>query len=195
MKLLFLPGFACGSWVWERARPALERRWDCSFADWPPQAESFDSLDLYADWLSRPGADAVVGHSMGGLLALMLESPAVLVDTFLTPPEPFFRNAFAAGTDEKLKRDAAERLRVCIPRFSLSLRERLRSSDFSNLALSHPAPIAAVYGMRENQDESEVLGKLGWPDRLKAKIPVRLVPEAAHFLMLEQPQAFVEALS
>lgn len=195
MRLLFLPGFACGAWVWERARPALEARWECSFADWPKQTEAFDSLELYADWLGRPDADAVVGHSMGGLLALMTGRPAVLVDTFLLPPGPFFQNQFVPGTPELLRRQAAERLRADIPRFHPDLRERLRSTDCSSLALRRGAPAAALYGMRESRDEAEVLAALGWPEGLKAKVPVKLVPEAAHFLMLEQPDAFVFALA
>jgi pimeloyl-ACP methyl ester carboxylesterase len=204
-RLVFLPGFACRSWIWERVTPVLEKRWDCVIVDWPLElTPGFADLEDFAAWLRTErgptlvSTDAVVGHSMGGLLALMLlgrglAAQAVLVDTQLAPPAPFFRNLLASGTDDVTRRMVGETARELSPYFAAGLRDRLKAGDFLGLA-EKSAPTGAIYGMRESRDQEEVSRQLGWPDWLRAKVLVRFVPASAHFPMLENPAAFVSVL-
>jgi len=205
-RLVFLPGFACRSWIWERVVPALEVRWACELLDWPlDETKGFADLEGFADWIIRShgpalaSADAVVGHSMGGLLALMLcaggrAARAVLVDTQLTPPDPFFRSLLAPGTDEPTRRAVGRMARECSPHFHPSLRGRLKAGDFAGLAKAGPAA-SAVYGMRGCAEPRLVREHLGWPGWLERRVACRFVPASAHFPMLENPPGFLAALT
>jgi pimeloyl-ACP methyl ester carboxylesterase len=151
--------------------PVLEQRWDCVLVDWPLElAPGFADLEDFTAWLrtergqTLASADAVVGHSMGGLLA--------------------------PGTDEVTRRKVGETARELSPYFSAGLRDRLKAGDFLGLA-EKSAPAGAIYGMRESRDREAVSRQLGWPDWLRARVPVRFVPASAHFPMLENPMAFV----
>jgi len=106
-KLLMIHGVGCGGEVWDRMRPMFEGAgFDCEaptlFPDIrtpedPPIRLGTLSLDDYVDAMharvealtegrNRP---AVIGHSMGGLIAQRLaERDAVSAGVFLTPAGP-----------------------------------------------------------------------------------------------------------
>jgi alpha-beta hydrolase superfamily lysophospholipase len=102
MTGLFVPGLCCRSGIWSEAGAHLPGV-DVGALDWP-WPERLRTYDDGAEWLAgeirahRPRF--VVGHSLGGVLALYLRSrrlpppewALVVVDTFLVTPHPFFRN-------------------------------------------------------------------------------------------------------
>ncbi len=204
--MVFLPGFACRSWVWEKCMPLLRGR-EVVLVDWPEdQTPGWRTLQDYADWLASARgpalarASAVVGHSMGGLLALMLSgrgaaprARAVLVDAHLSPAAPFYRTTFAPSTDEAVRRRGIEMVRQALPRYDPLLGQRLKTESFLNLAEDAVGAFGAIYGGRGSGEE-EASANLRWPERLRKKAILRIVPNSAHFPMLETPESFVAAL-
>jgi len=167
----------------------------------------FHRLEDFASWLVTThgqelgSADVVVGHSMGGLLGLMLcaqgaipKAKIVLVDAHLAPIAPFFRTTFAPTTDEAIRSRATMMLHEEIPHYNMALREQLKAGDFLELAGKAAAGFGAIYGLPDSQDTEGAAEKMNWPDWLKSKVILRFVPGCAHFPMLEDPKGFLAIL-
>src|SRR5512138_781800 len=104
MNILFLPGYACTSEIWLPLRAQFGGAHATVAIDWPQDATAgFVSLQDFAGWLDgsvgMQSFGCVVVHSMGGLVALEwlasgkgATQHVVLVESFLLPPPPFFRN-------------------------------------------------------------------------------------------------------
>ncbi len=106
--LLMIHGIGCGGDVWERMKPAFEAAgWTCEaptlfpdrrVANDPPPTLPELGLDDYVTAMSEKAREiagrtgqkpAVIGHSMGGLIAQMLaERGDVSEAVFLTPAQP-----------------------------------------------------------------------------------------------------------
>ena len=207
-KILLLPGYACDSWIWDELAARLRHRLECVPVDWPAeQAGGFHKVEDFAAWLSASRGElleeaaGIVGHSMGGLVALKLGQSklpglryVVLLESFLRPPEPFFQSILSEHASESVRRRIGEMMRRNLPRFSVSLREELKAGDYANLAEGPRKNFFAVYGTRTASNPAEVAQRLGWPDRLYHKAALRFIHGCAHFPMLEDPDATAAAL-
>ncbi len=200
---IFVPGLCCRSEIWEGAAAGLPGV-DVVALDWP-WPERLRSYDDAADWLAHEIAQRrpryVVGHSFGGIVALHLASrtaapPAwqlVIVESFLVTPHPFFRNHVWRPTDAVRERVAAM-LAEERPRFPV-LREVASADDppgWHERALAVGA--GYVFGGRSGEHAPATLGEMaGVPARTGHA--VRVVDGAAHFPMLEEPEALYGALA
>lgn len=202
MKALFIPGLCCRSEIWERAAACLPGV-DVVALDWP-WPERIRSYDEAADWLGgeirRHDPQLVVGHSFGGVIALHLAARAgsrpdwslVVVDAFLVTPHPFFRNHVWLPAPE-LRERIARMIADERPRFPI-LREVATAEDpagWRERVLSRPARY--LFGGRSGERDAATLGEwAGVP--AAAGHEVRVIPETAHFPMLERPDVFYATL-
>jgi pimeloyl-ACP methyl ester carboxylesterase len=202
MKGIFIPGLFCLSEIWEASSVHLLGV-DAVALDWP-WPERIASYDEGAAWLADKirahEPDFVVGHSLGGVIALHLcgglrRRPAwdlVIVDTFLVTPHPFFRNHVWQPAPALQERVAAM-LAAERPRFPV-LRGVASGEDppgWLERALATHA--AYIFGARSGEHAPASLGELaGVP--ASAGHDVRAVPDTAHFPMLERPEEFYATL-
>lgn len=204
--VLFLPGFACESWIWEEAAARFADRFDCVRVDWPlERTPDFHEIGAFADWLEEAhGGDlaraaALVGHSMGGLVstALCARRPGprlILVESFPHGISPFFKNLSVEDGASATHRRLVDMVLRNGPRYSARLRKDLRLRDYSDLAAAYRGPFAGVYGMRASADAEEVRRALGWTPEVLARAALRFIPRCAHFPMLENPDECLRAL-
>lgn len=200
MRCLFVPGFAVRPAVWEEIDlPGLT----AVCTAWPEQG--ITTLDDAGRWVAaeaeRTGVEAVVGHSLGGIAALhawgrMGRVPVprlVVVDSFLTTPHPMFRNHVWGDRPVLAARVAAmlaeERPRY--PALQALVRDLPLDAEWARAAAATGA--AFIWGGRGSDLAPEGIARLaGLPEG--AVNPVFVVPDASHFLMLEQPSRFRGAL-
>lgn len=190
-QLVFLPGFACRPWIWEAVAEGLNRPFQA--IAWPHG----DTVQHLTEAILPliPSDAIVIGHSMGGLVGLELLNRhliqrLVLVESFITPPPPFFQNLMLP--DHPLLPRVQEMLKEEKSQYPASLSESLKNTDSLGLAMPHTSRLIALYGDRGTGDPQNVCVQLGWPDSLS--IPVRVIPQACHFPMLENPQAVTSVL-
>jgi len=175
----------------------LDAIYDNTWVDWPYEfTAEFHTLEPFAHWLRlaiQPvHYDFVIGHSMGGLVALKLMKrdkglfrQVILVETFLMPPAPFFQNLFlrtTLGQDERLILDMLEREQV---HYSPRLREALQQVDMSLLVSNLSTKIQAFYGDRGCGEPNRVQRELAWPRELQHCVELSVVSNACHFPMIE----------
>ena len=197
---LVLPGYACTSQIWRSIRAELDALYDITWVDWPCELTAeFHSIAAFAHWLRlaiQPAYyDFVIGHSLGGLVALEainrdreLFRQVILVEAFLMSPPPFFRSLFLSptlGQDERLILDMMERERA---HYSPRLRQALRQVDMSRLVASLSTKVQAFYGDRGCGEPHRVERELAWPGELQHRVQVSVVSNAAHFPMIENPR-------
>lgn len=205
-KGLILPGYACTSQIWRSIRMELDALYDITWVDWPLEfIDDFHTVEAFAHWLHSSiqsiKYDFVIGHSMGGLVALDLAKKdkdlfrqVVLVETFLTPPTPFFQNLFLETGQKSDKRLILDMLAQEKAHYSPRLREALQRVDTDLAAINVGTKVQAIYGDRGCEEPNRVEKELGWYPELQQRVAISVVPNAAHFPMIENAEAMLHLL-
>ena len=198
-RILMLPGFACRGWIWDDVRLSLEGDYEIIVVDWPDRLTAgFAILNDFADWLAAEyphelsSCRAMIGHSMGGLISLLMASSGraaaekvILVESYLAAPPPFFRNIVAPSCPEEIWLRLQCMLNEELPHFSEALRAELKTANHEALLRDVGIPVSAVYADRGMADRDRVMENLGWPDWIRTRVPVEVVRNAGHFPMVE----------
>lgn len=195
MRWLLAPGFACTSMLWRHFEEHCPDVEGCPVV-WP---EGLTTVSSAADHLlariEATDPDVVVGHSMGGVLALALavegrhDRPMIIVDAFLNFPPPFFRNfvheneALEAEVKAMLEPEKARRTAL-----QAALQAWEDPPDW--IQACHATGAAFIYGGRGAPDDATVIDHLGWPPGSAAGVPLAVLPRTSHMMMLERPAAF-----
>ena len=203
---ILLPGYACTSEIWQLICADLGAIYNLICVDWPVEATpGFTSLGDFAVWLNDPlwprPCDFIVGHSLGGLVAIQLAASSkvvipeiILVETFLLPPAPFFQSILLDEASSDPKHVLQEMLEREKAFYSARLRETLREIDNNEQVSRLGKTIHALYGDRGSGNSKEVINKLHWSEKLSASVDVSVIQGACHFPMIENPQAIVQVL-
>lgn len=205
IPVLILPGYACTSQIWEPVLPLLSPEIQPTLVDWPINSTpAFNQIADFAGWLADhfpiQSYAAIIGHSLGGLVALQLladhpgfQPTLILVESFPRSPEPFFQNMLMANAGTEIFKTVNLMLQTQGLFYSSDLRMALRDLDLTPQVHRLGGPMFALYGDRGLPDH--VLQALNWPDDLRAKIPVTVIPHSCHFPMLESPKPVADTLN
>lgn len=207
-RVLLLPGYACKSWIWSEVKQGLGTLCQLDTLDWPTDITlGFHNPDAFACWvrdsvLDRKGPyDLIVGHSMGGLVALKAAALApgqvkqvIVIESFLVSPGPFFQNLLLADTPAEIAEKVTEMLKLEQQHYSERLRNQLIELDLTDLVISLDCEVAALYGDRGCRSSEEVLANLQWSADLQAKVSMYIIHDSCHFPMLENPQQVMDVL-
>lgn len=206
MKGLLLYGLKCQPWIWDQMRHDLA---DCDieYVEYPEEVTrtcaSVSDLTAWVgeQYLSRGQAyDFVLGHSMGGLIALQLSAldgayftKTIFVESFLKPSEPFYHNlmmeANMAAMGDKVLAMFSEEDAKYTPELKASLKEDF---DYTG-SLDHIAnEVFGIYGDRGNRDRSLLLRNLDLDDPQLGKLDISFIPDSCHLPMLENPHELAQ---
>jgi pimeloyl-ACP methyl ester carboxylesterase len=202
VSLVLVAGAACTPNIWRLAPGPLCRR--SLLLEWPRRSlPDFERIEQVGDWLGselqRRGCEQVVAHSMAGLAALDAVNRGrctihslILVETYFCEPAAMFRQLVHAADGSELEasiRQMLERERSHYhPRLLAWLKAPLW--DRGRLAALPAGRLQLIHGDRGESRRSAVLKALGLTAWKQAESCVHLVPDAAHFPMLEQPGPF-----
>jgi len=208
MKGLFLYGLKCRPWIWDQMRSDLAD-YDIEYVEYPGEVTrrcmSVSDLTAWVDqqYLSRSqDYDFVLGHSMGGLIALQLSAldsacftKTIFVESFLRPSAPFYRNlmmdANMAAMGDRVLAMLSEEDAKYTPALKASLREDF---DYTGSLDRIANEVFGIYGDRGNRDRSLLLRNLDLDDRQLGKLDISFIRDACHLPMLENPHELAQRI-
>ena len=146
--------------------------------------------------------DCVIGHSMGGLVALrlaeILETGAasiILIETNLRPAEPFYRNLLLPQNG-KHKHEVMAMLAAEAPYYPDALKKTYQSGfDFSSYVKETKLPVHALYGDRGQPDYGGKIDDLNLDDETRSNLHFAFIRNACHFPMIENPRETAERIA
>jgi len=207
VKGLFLYGMKCQSWIWDGMKSDLA---DCDieYVEYPEDVTkrcvSVSELSAWVEerYLSNGQAyDFVLGHSMGGLIALQLSAldgarfkKTIFVDYFLNSPEPFYQNLMMEANVATIGNRVFKMLSEEDAKYTAELKTSLKE-DSDDTGLERIAnQVFGIYGDRGNRDRSVLLRNLNLDDQQLGKLDISFIPDSCHLPMLENPHKLAQRI-
>ncbi|MBI9051857.1 MAG: alpha/beta hydrolase [Anaerolineaceae bacterium] len=208
MKALFLYGMKCQPWIWDGVLN-LSEGIQIEVVEYPRETtRDANSSEDIAKWISQKYLkpdnfyDVLVGHSMGGVLALQIAnqhmhqiSKVILVETFVVPSGDFYHNLLFDAAEGSLQQRIEDMLAVEGEYYSETLHKELRTKNYLDLAMSLIDRTAFIYGDRGRRNQRKNIDDLYLPSAISQTTPIKFVGKACHFPMLENELEFKSELS
>lgn len=218
MKLLFIHGAGGTKSKWRKVADQLQDL-SCEFIDLPGHGESeyniISSIQDVAGFISSSIHEEtiVIGHSMGGLIAIELAARnnkvkgIVLAASFYELPvhssilerletgefpNSLFYASYSKEADKDLLEEEQRQLKMVPTEIALAdfkaCNEYTEGKDqFAQLCI----PTMAVIGNEDRLLPSQAIEKL---QKVKVDVDIQELAGAGHYVMLEKPAAFVSAI-
>lgn len=209
MRGLFLCGYGCKPWIWDKIRDnwSYDEK-NIKFIEWPISlTNEFNSLTDFSKWVKDNFInedeyyDFIVGHSMGGLVALQLSTMnnvkvehVVLIESYITSPGEFFQNILMENTNKVIKEKVLNMLQQESQYYSLELRNQLRKLDLTQLVNKTNFIIHCIYGDRGFNNREKVISELGLSAIIHKHIDIDIIPNSCHFPMIENSEKLISIL-
>lgn len=205
MKLLVLYGVNCTKEIWNQLDLYL-KEYEIDYVAYPHdvtlKATKVKDISKWVYTHYSSDYDVVIGHSLGGLIALELAAvykmafkKIIYLDTNLKPAESFYRNLMtpehmAAYGDKILEMFQDER-KYYTPELFKEIQEDF---DYTHYLELLDQKVYAVYGDRNQIEYERKIEDLNLPMSALEKLEIRFVHNACHMIMLENPEGLYAVL-
>lgn len=207
MKCLFLPGSHTTHEIWDQVLPLLPEAITTVSLRYPHElTQAAKNVEDIASWVTEKvknqAVDFMIGHSMGGLVALILAAKQalllkglILVESNLRPAADFYRNLLLPKHRPLLGDALMAMIRSEDPFYSDSLKQVVKQDfDFTPYVSQVNCPIYGIYGDRGFPDHPERIRYLNLDEATVQKIRFRFIRDACHMPMLENPEALARLM-
>lgn len=201
LRGLFLYGAKCDQSIWERMKESLSSL-DIDYISYPHEVlqKARDISDV-AKWVYESYGyrdyDFIVGHSMGGQIALKLVSAyamqptrIILVESNPKPSGSFYRNLM---TEKHMKQYSEPISRMFQNESAFYNRELLSSLqddyDLTPCIRTYHGTIYSVYGDRGQPKYEDRINDLYLPPDIIKMMKIIFIKDAGHLPMIENPSA------
>ncbi|MFQ9923315.1 MAG: alpha/beta fold hydrolase [Beduini sp.] len=200
MRLLFLYGVNCTVKIWKDLNPYFKET-EIDYVEYPHEitltAAKVEDLTrwVYTNYGNNQ-YDAIIGHSLGGIIALQLAAKykmkckqIIYLDTNLKPAEEFYRNVM---TPKHMELYGAEVLQM-FNEERLFYRKELFACiqgdfDYTKELSDITQTVYAIYGDRGVHDYPKRISDLNLPEEALMKLELKFVHDACHMMMIENPE-------
>ncbi len=182
---------------------ALEREINNDFngkiIDWPTETKRYDTIEDFTEWiiktyLSKENIDYIVGHSMGGLVALNVARRTsrikniILLESYLNTPSPFFRNIVMDNTSDEIISKILNMLNNERENYSEVLKNKLRDINMISFLNEINSMVNLIYGDRGINNKNKIKAELDLPVDLISNQNISIISDSCHFPMIENPE-------
>lgn len=203
-SVLFLYGAKCNRFVWD-CTYCLPERMITEIVEYPADMlQSAQSVEDIAKWVVEnfEDYDYIVGHSMGGLVALAMAAKygfagngIVLVESFLQPSNEYYRNLLMENSDPKMREHLEKTFQKESANYTDALLNSIQSDfDFTRYLQGISVPVYALYGDRGDADYLALMEDLRLPEEVLSRIQVQHIPDCCHMPMLENPEELMDMI-
>ena len=196
MKILMLQGLYCTPKLFRQAATYLKEH-ELLLMEYPHEvtARAIRVMDL-ASWIATQlpkDIDVIIGHSMGGILALQLVHDVgiaakcvICIESNLCPAEPFYRNLVMKQHMATLGAELQKEMAKEAVWYHAALVKQLQE-HFDYSALTHiSVPIHMIYGDRGIPGYAQRIQDLNLCPETVNRLQFHFIKNACHMPMLEQ---------
>lgn len=205
-KGLFLYGINCTLAIWDEVKDAFQDM-DVTFVEYPHEiTQNAHHVSDITKWVyetyGNEQFDFIVGHSMGGLIALELVARCkvkcdniVFIESNLRPAKEFYRNlmlpANMAEYGDKVKGMFMKEAPFYTDDLKTSIQEDF---DFSPYINKISGKVFGIYGDRGIENYSTRIADLCLDKAVVKKINFKFVKKSCHLPMIESPHELASIL-
>ena len=208
MRGIFLYGLNCKPWIWDDIKYDL-RKFEIEYVEYPKtitkNCTSVADLSMwvYETYLSNNIVyDFILGHSMGGLIALHLSmlpnvhiNKTIFIESFLKPTEPFYRNLIMESNKSSIGDKVFAMLKEEDSNYTKELKSNLKENfDYTEYLERIHNNVYGIYGNRGNKEYPFLLRDLNLTREQLDKINISFVANSCHLPMLENPHELAQRI-
>lgn len=206
MRLLMLYGVSCTTKIWDYLKPYLSK-YEIDYVEYPHEltlkANKVEDISkwVYENYYNQ-SYQAVIGHSLGGIIALELASKykmkfdkIIYLDTNLKPANEFYRNLMTQKNMNKYGEDILQMLQEESSFYTSKLVESIQKEfDYTNLLDTVAQKVYAIYGDRNKPQYRDRINDLNLPDKTLKRLELKFISDACHMIMIENPKQLYETI-
>lgn len=206
MKLLILYGVNCTKDIWDYINPYLSN-FEIDYVEYPHEVTlNAKKVDDITEWVyknySHHCYDAIIGHSLGGIIALQLIAKykmkvdkIIYLDTNLKPANEFYRNLM---TQKNMGKYGKTILQMFSEEKKFYTAELLKSIqvdfDYTNLVNEISQDIYAIYGDRGISEYPAKIQDLNLSEQVLSNLNLIFIQDSCHMIMVENPKQLSEII-
>lgn len=206
MRILLLYGVNCTSKIWDNLRQYLSS-YEVTCVEYPHEiTQRAKDVDDISKWVyetyNGQSYDVVIGHSLGGIVALQLASKykmkfkkIIYLDTNLKPANEFYRNLM---TDEHMTEYSSDILTMFQEErkfYTSNLFKSIQEEfDYTKYLNGLTQKVYAIYGDRNRPEYENKISDLNLSKEALLKLDFRFINNACHMIMIENPKELYEMI-
>jgi len=206
MKGLFLYGLNCTNGIWNQLVSYFSNM-DIVYAEYPHEVtKEAKSVSDITNWVfdnyGYQKYDFIIGHSMGGIIALQLVSEftvkcdkVILIESNLKPADEFYRNLLTPKHMEEYGEKIVQMIKGERLYYRNSLIESLQENyDYTVYVKNSKSEIVGMYGDRGEKNYPNRIKDLRLDDETINIIKFYFIEDSCHMPMIENPFGLYAAI-
>mgnify|MGYP000303711986 FL=1 len=206
MRLMMLYGVNCTKDVWNHIVPYF-KNFEIDYVEYPHEITSTaKKVDDITEWFyknyNQHHYDAIIGHSLGGIIAMQLITKykmkvdkLIYLDTNLKPANKFYRNLMTQKNMEKYGVSILQILNKERRFYTDELLESIQVDfDYTNLVNEIPQNIYAIYGDRGMPEYPNKIQDLNLSPQTLSNLNLVFIHNSCHMIMVENPKQLSEVI-
>lgn len=205
MKVLMLYGVNCREIVWQNLKPYL-KNYEIDYVEYPHEitlnAKKVQDLSQWVYDHYPSSYDVVIGHSLGGIIALELVAiykkkfnKIIYLDTNLKPANEFYRNLMMPDHMEKYGKPILNLFQKERNFYTPELFKAIQEDfDYTPYLDNINEKVYALYGDRGYPDYPNKISDLNLTTETLNKLDLRFIHNACHMIMIENPKALSDMI-
>lgn len=206
MRLMMLYGVNCTKHIWDYINPYL-RNFEIDYVEYPHDVTlNAKRVDDITKWVHKNYGhhcyDAIIGHSLGGIIALQLiaeykmkVNKIIYLDTNLKPASEFYRNLMTQRNMEKCGESILQMLSEERKFYTAELLDSVQIDfDYTSLVNEISQDIYAIYGDRGMPEYPAKIQDLNLSAQALRHLNLVFIHDSCHMIMVENPKQLSETI-
>lgn len=206
MRLLILYGVNCTKDIWNYMNPYL-RNFEIDYVEYPHRVTlNAKKVDDITEWVYENYGnyyyDAIIGHSLGGIVALQLIAKykmkvarIIYLDTNLKPANAFYKNLMTQRNTEKYGEIILQMLSEERKFYTTELLDSIQVDfDYTSLINEISLDIYAIYGDRGMPQYPAKIQDLNLSTQTLSHLNLVFIHDSCHMIMVENPKQLSDTI-
>ena len=206
MRLMLLYGVNCTKAIWDYIDPYLSN-FEIDYVEYPHEVTLHaNKVDDITEWVYKNYGhhcyDAMIGHSLGGIIALQLVAnhkmrvdKIIYLDTNLKPAHEFYRNLMTQKNMKKYGNSILHMLNEEREFYTAELLNSIQADfDYTNLVNEISQNIYAIYGDRGMPEYPAIIQDLNLSTQVLKHLNLVFIHDSCHMTMVENPRQLSEIM-